>query len=165
MTKFLAIFSIAIFVSFNVLAASSTVGIIDDETGSLIIQILDNPNSVPPYDAAILWGAMKGTDQNKTIQSDAFEIKCNTLTSDPQKNRFGSCSIEVKASRLSKFPDGIGTLLAGAEAIEILSSFTGSENPDFPWANELRLADNKLLITADHPRKLFALFIKNELIP
>ena len=162
--KRLAIIFLLAISSSQAYARSTTIGVIDEQTGNLIIEILDDPGSAPPYDAAQLWDAIKTTDNNKSVVGENISIKCNTFVNELQKFRFGSCSIEIKAQKVVNQDDGFGALFGGVEGQLLLASLVGSENPDFPLVKELKLAGSNLLITADHQRELFALIIKNELM-
>lgn len=144
-------------------AQSSTTGIISSSNGDLIILMNDDP-SAPPYDAAILWEGIKGELLNKEVRTPSLELKCHTLLSEPQRTRFGSCSIEIKGAKVTKQRDGYGALINGDEAKQILSFFAGAESQMFPYSKEISLANGSLLISAAHSRGLFALRIKDDLM-
>ena len=150
-------------VSLHLFASSTTVGAIDSDSGDLIIQISDDP-SAPPYDAAQLWDAMKGAEFNKILKNDSVKIECKTLLTEPQKVRFGSCAIEIKATKVSKQFDGYGVLESSAQGQILLDGFVGAEEPTWPKFIDLKLAGGQLWITADHQKKLFSLLIKSKLV-
>lgn len=144
---------------------TSIVAVKSDDTGDVWISIMDDPGRAP-FESTVLWQALAGDESTKKIYTASLSLECKTLMAEPQKQRFGSCVLEVKGIKVQSLPAGDSEILIdGEEALQILSHFKSSEQTEKPALQEIRLANGELLMTADHPKAEFRMLVKSKLFP
>jgi len=146
--------------SVNAFAAPSIVG--TKLKRGLAINTMDDPGEHPFYSAQI-WESMAGSQMKKVVKTAALSMICDTLISEPQRQRFGSCSINIPANRVNDTSGYYGLLLSGNEAKELLKYFVGNEASEFPRLVNTSIADGTIMISADHVRSLFSISVKKSI--
>jgi|GEM_PF-5701697 len=146
--------------SINAFAAPSIVG--TKLQRGIAINTMDDPGEIPFYSAQI-WESMTGSQMKKVVKTAALSITCETLISEPQRQRFGSCSIDIPANRVKESGGYYGLLLSGNEAKEHLRYFVGNEASEFPRVVNTNIANGTIMISADHVRSLFGISVKKSI--
>lgn len=130
--------------------ASGVTGIINSK-GDMVINIIDNPDE-KPFDAALLWSGVSGSDATKKIKSANFSLGCAIVVTQPLHQRFGSCRLVLSKNRLAHANGYYGGIVSDPEVLNSMEE------------SNLSIAMGKVLITVDHSQNAVEIKVHEDVL-